>query len=238
MNFQKGIKDGLPIGIGYFAVSFSFGIAGSKLLAWPFVTLISMANLTSAGQFAGLQIMADAAGTLVEMAIASFFINLRYSLMAISLSQKVDANFGTGKRLLLATGITDEIYAVSMSQDGKVSARYFLGLSTLPYVGWALGTLTGGICGEILPAMVTNALGVALYGMFIAIVVPPMKGSRPTCVAVAIAIALSLSFRYVPALSGVTVGFAIIICAVVASLVCAFFFPMRESGDDSHEEAA
>ncbi|MCQ2055588.1 MAG: AzlC family ABC transporter permease [Fibrobacter sp.] len=238
MSFLKGLKDGSPIGLGYFAVSFSFGIAGAKVLTWPLVTLISMTNLTSAGQFAGLQIMADAAGTLVEMAIASFFINLRYSLMAISLSQKVDANFGTGKRLLLATGITDEIYAVSMSQDGKVSARYFLGLSTLPYVGWALGTLTGGICGEILPAMVTNALGVALYGMFIAIVVPPMKGSRPTCVAVAIAIALSLSFRYVPALSGVTVGFAIIICAVVASLVCAFFFPMRESGDDSHEEAA
>lgn len=238
MSFLKGLKDGSPIGLGYFAVSFSFGIAGAKVLTWPLVTLISMTNLTSAGQFAGLQIMADAAGTLVEMAIASFFINLRYSLMAISLSQKVDANFGTGKRLLLSTGITDEIYAVSMSQDGKVSARYFLGLSTLPYVGWALGTLTGGICGEILPAMVTNALGVALYGMFIAIVVPPMKGSRPTCVAVAIAIALSLSFRYVPALSGVTVGFAIIICAVVASLVCAFFFPMRESGDDSHEEAA
>lgn len=238
MGFLKGLKDGSPIGLGYFAVSFSFGIAGAKVLTWPLVTLISMTNLTSAGQFAGLQIMADAAGTLVEMAIASFFINLRYSLMAISLSQKVDANFGTGKRLLLSTGITDEIYAVSMSQDGKVSARYFLGLSTLPYVGWALGTLTGGICGEILPAMVTNALGVALYGMFIAIVVPPMKGSRPTCVAVAIAIALSLSFRYVPALSGVTVGFAIIICAVVASLVCAFFFPMRESGDDSHEEAA
>lgn len=237
MSFLKGLKDGSPIGLGYFAVSFSFGIAGAKVLTWPLVTLISMTNLTSAGQFAGLQIMADAAGTLVEMAVASFFINLRYSLMAISLSQKVDANFGTGKRLLLATGITDEIYAVSMSQDGKVSARYFLGLSTLPYVGWALGTLTGGICGEILPAMVTNALGVALYGMFIAIVVPPMKGSRPTCVAVAIAIALSLSFRYVPALSGVTVGFAIIICAVVASLVCAFFFPMRESGDDSHEEA-
>ncbi len=238
MSFLKGLKDGSPIGLGYFAVSFSFGIAGAKVLTWPLVTLISMTNLTSAGQFAGLQIMADAAGTLVEMAIASFFINLRYSLMAISLSQKVDANFGTGKRLLLSTGITDEIYAVSMSQDGKVSARYFLGLSTLPYVGWALGTFTGGICGEILPAMVTNALGVALYGMFIAIVVPPMKGSRPTCVAVAIAIALSLSFRYVPALSGVTVGFAIIICAVVASLVCAFFFPMRESGDDSHEEAA
>lgn len=237
MSFLKGLKDGSPIGLGYFAVSFSFGIAGAKVLTWPLVTLISMTNLTSAGQFAGLQIMADAAGTLVEMAVASFFINLRYSLMAISLSQKVNSNFGTGKRLLLATGITDEIYAVSMSQDGKVSARYFLGLSTLPYVGWALGTLTGGICGEILPAMVTNALGVALYGMFIAIVVPPMKGSRPTCVAVAIAIALSLSFRYVPALSGVTVGFAIIICAVVASLVCAFFFPMRESGDDSHEEA-
>ena len=133
MKFSTGVKDGLPIGFGYFAVSFSFGIAGSKFLAWPLVTLISMTNLTSAGQFAGLQIMADAAGTFIEMAIATFFINLRYSLMAISLSQKVAPSFGTFKRLLLATGITDEIYALAVSQTEPVTARYFAGLMVLPY---------------------------------------------------------------------------------------------------------
>ena len=238
VNFQKGIKDGLPIGIGYFAVSFSFGIAGSKLLAWPFVTLISMANLTSAGQFAGLQIMADAAGTFLEMALATLFINLRYSLMAISLSQKVSPSFSTGKRLLLATGITDEIFAVSMLQKEKVTPIYFLGLSTLPYLGWSLGTMTGAICGQILPTMVTNALGVALYGMFVAIVVPQMKVHKPTIFAVAIAIAMSLAFKYVPALSGVTVGFAIIICATIASLAAAFLFPIKEDESSGAAEPA
>ena len=133
MTFSNGVKGGLPIGLGYFAVSFSFGIAGSKFLSWPLVTFISMTNLTSAGQFAGLQIMADAAGTFIEMAIATFFINLRYSLMAISLSQKVAPSFGTGKRLLLATGITDEIYALAVSQTEPVTARYFAGLMVLPY---------------------------------------------------------------------------------------------------------
>ncbi len=237
MTFSKGVKDGLPIGLGYFAVSFSFGIAGSKFFSWYLVTLISMTNLTSAGQFAGLQIMADAAGTFIEMAIATFFINLRYSLMAISLSQKVAPNFGTFKRLLLATGITDEIYALAVSQKSAVTARYFAGLMVLPYIGWSSGTMAGAICGEILPAVVTNALGVALYGMFVAIVVPQMKTSRSTLIAVAIAIACSFAFKFVPALSHVTVGFAIIICALVASLLGATLFPVKDDPEQQKEGA-
>ena len=136
------------------------------------------------------------------------------------------SEFGTAKRLLLATGITDEIFAVAMSQK-SVTPIYFLGLSTLPYFGWSLGTMVGAICGEILPAMVTNALGVALYGMFVAIVVPQMKSHGPTIFAVAIAVALSCAFKFFPPLSGVSVGFAIIICALVASLVAAALFPMK-----------
>lgn len=196
-------------------------------MSWPLVTFISMTNLTSAGQFAGLQIMANASGTLIEMAIASFFINLRYSLMAISLSQNVAPSFTTAKRLLLSTGITDEIYALAMAQKEKVTARYFLGLMVLPYLGWSCGTLCGSICGEVLPSVVTNALGVALYGMFIAIVVPQMKVSRPVFVACLIAIVLSFCFKFLPVLNSVSVGFAIIICAVVASLVCALIFPVK-----------
>lgn len=230
MKFSKGVKDGLPIVVGYFAVSFAFGInAGAALNSWLLATFISMTNLTSAGQFAGMKIMSSATGTLLELAIASFFINLRYSLMAISLSQKVTPGFNTAKRLLLATGITDEIYAVSMSQAERVNPLYFLGLMTLPYLGWSGGTLTGAVCGQILPDMVVNALGVALYGMFIAIVVPPMKSHRPTFIAVLIAIALSFAFFYVPVLNTVSSGFAIIICAVVASLICAAFFPVNDS---------
>lgn len=238
MTFSKGVKDGLPIGIGYFAVSFAFGInAGAALNSWLLATFISMTNLTSAGQFAGLQIMSSATGTLIELAIASFFINLRYSLMAISLSQKVSPSFTTTKRLLLATGITDEIYAVSMSQKEKVNPIYFLGLMTLPYIGWSGGTLTGAVCGQILPTMVVNALGVALYGMFVAIVVPPMKSSRPTLIAVLIAVALSFAFYFVPLLKeNVSSGFAIIICAVVASLVCARLFPLPADGTPSADD--
>lgn len=234
MTFSKGVKDGLPIGVGYFAVSFAFGInAGAALNSWLYATFISMTNLTSAGQFAGLKIMSSATGTLLELAIASLFINLRYSLMAISLSQKVSSGFTTGKRLLLATGITDEIYAVSMAQKERVNPIYFLGLSTLPYIGWAGGTLTGAVCGQILPDMVVNALGVALYGMFVAIVVPPMKANRPVLIAVLIAIALSFTFFYAPVLKEVSSGFAIIICAVAASLVCAALFPIKDQPEAS-----
>ena len=228
MKFSNGVIDGFPIGIGYFAVSFSFGIAGSKILSWPLVTLISMTNLTSAGQFAGLQIM-QAAGTLIEMVIATFFINLRYSLMAISLSQKVSPSFGTFKRLFLSIGITDEIYALAIGAKERVTPAYFFGLTVLPYLGWSLGTLSGAIAGEILPNIHTNALGVALYGMFVAIVVPQMKAHLPTCIAVAISIALSCAFNFIPLLKNVSTGFAIIICAVVASLICAKFFPIQKA---------
>lgn len=228
MKFSKGLIDGLPIGIGYLAVSFSFGIAGSKAVSWPLVTLISMTNLTSAGQFAGLKIM-EAAGTFLEMALATFFINLRYSLMAISLSQKVSPDFRTPERLLLSIGITDEIYALAMSAKERVTPLYFLGLMTLPYIGWSLGTLSGAIAGEVLPNILTNALGVALYGMFVAIVVPKAKSHRPTLFAVILSIALSFAFFYLPGLKNVSTGFAIILCAVISSLFAARIFPVKDS---------
>lgn len=226
MKFSQGILDGVPIGIGYFAVSFSFGIAGSQILAWPLVTLVSMTNITSAGQFAGLQIM-QAAGTFVEMAIATFFINLRYSLMAISLSQKAAPSFSTWKRLILGMGITDEIYALAVGAPKPVTASYFTGLVAVPYLGWSLGTLCGALAGEILPQFLTNALGVALYGMFIAIVVPKAKKSLPIFLAVVLSVALSCAFRFVPGLDSVSPGFAIILCSIFASLLAAKFFPVR-----------
>lgn len=226
MKFSQGIFDGTPIGIGYFAVSFSFGIAASKCLSPAFATLVSMTNLTSAGQFAGMQIMA-AAGSFAEMAVATLFINLRYSLMAVSLSQKVSPSFGTGKRLLLGFCITDEIYAVAMGKSSRVNPAYFLGLSLIPYLGWTCGTLCGAVAGEILPKFLTEALGVALYGMFIAIVVPQMKLQKSDSIAVAIAVALSTAFFCIPILQKVSVGFSIILCSVVASLFAAKFFPLK-----------
>lgn len=239
-RYLEGIKDGIPIGLGYLSVSFTFGIAavapgdgGNVLTVWQ-ALLISMTNLTSAGQVAGLQIMLTG-GTLVEMAISEFIINLRYSLMSISLSQKVNRKFKGIYRWLLGFGITDEIYAVAVLHKGAVGRSYFLGLMTIPYIGWSLGTLLGALSGNLLPAIVCSALGLAIYGMFIAIIIPPMKKSRSTLIVVCIAIILSCLFAYVPGLNKISVGFTIIICAVAASLIGAIFFPVEGETEEEEE---
>lgn len=231
-EFQNGIRDGIPIALGYLGVSFTFGIMGSAGgLSWWQTVLISMTNVTSAGQFAGLNIML-AAGGYFEMALAQFVINLRYSLMSISLSQKVDRKFTGIFRWIFGFVMTDEIFAVAAGHKGAVSRRYFLGLATLPYFGWAGGTLAGAILGDVLPELVVNALSVALYGMFIAIVVPAVRDSHTIGIPVAIAIVLSFILTYVPGLNQISVGFAVIICAVIASVIGAIFYPI----DDEEEE--
>ncbi len=221
----RGIKDGIPIGLGYFSVSFSFGIlAVAEGLTWWEAVLISMTNLTSAGQFAGVTVMA-AAGSLAELAVTQFVINLRYALMSISLSQKVSDRFRGVSRAILGFGITDEIYAVAMGHDGPVTRSYFTGLCIIPYIGWALGTLGGAVCGNILPEIICDALGIALYGMFIAIVIPPMKHDRKVVIVVLMAIAVSLVFNYVPVINHISAGFAIIISSIIAAAVGALLFP-------------
>ena len=158
-QFIQGVKDGGAIGIGYLSVSFTFGLeAASSGLLWWEALLVSMMNLTSAGQFAGITIMA-AAGTYIEMALSQFVINLRYALMSISLSQKVSPEFGSGKKMLLGFAVTDEIFAVAMSRQGEVSSKYFAGLAVLPYLGWTSGTLAGAVCGNILPIQSRTRLG-------------------------------------------------------------------------------
>ncbi|MCR5848660.1 MAG: AzlC family ABC transporter permease [Lachnospiraceae bacterium] len=227
-SFRKGFTDGIPIGLGYLAVSFSFGIlaVAGGLNIWQ-ATLISMTNLTSAGQFAGLTIMLSG-GSIVEMIISQIVINLRYSLMSISLSQHIDKTMNLPRKLFYGEFHTDEIFAVSVGHPEKLGNRYFLGVIIAPYIGWTLGTFLGAVCGEVLPAIITNALGVALYGMFIAIVVPPMKHSWKMATVVGIAVLLSVAFAYVPVLKNITPGFAIIICAVTASLFGAFVFPVSD----------
>lgn len=227
-SFKKGLTDGIPIGLGYLAVSFSFGILAVKcgLNIWQ-ATLISMLNLTSAGQFAGLTIMTGA-GTIIEMILSQFVINLRYSLMSISMSQHIDETVNFPRKLFFGAFHTDEIYAVGMGRPGKLGKKYFLGVIIAPYIGWALGTFLGGLCGEILPDILVSALGVALYGMFIAIFIPPMKHSYKITIVVAIAVTLSVSFAYIPIFKDVSSGFSIIICAVVASAVGAWLFPVKD----------
>lgn len=227
-EYVHGLKDGLPIGLGYFPVAFTLGImAISQGMNWWEATMISLFNLTSAGEFAGLTIIA-AGGSLIEMALNQFVINLRYALMSITLSQRVDSSIRGGWRLLAAYTNTDEIFALGTSRKGPVTRWYWEGLSTLPVVGWTLGTTFGAILGAVLPDRLLDALGIAIYAMFMAIIIPQAKRSKAALFTVILGAALSCAFRYMPLLSGIPSGFSVIICAVVAAVLAAVLFPVDE----------
>jgi predicted branched-subunit amino acid permease len=230
--FLKGVKHGLPIGLGYLSVSFAFGMqcVGGGLTVMQ-ALLISMTNLTSAGQLAGLQVML-AGSSLVEMALTQFIINLRYSLMGISLSQRLDGSFTTPWRMLLSFHITDEIFAVASTKRHKVGTRYFAGLASAPYLGWALGTLLGALAGTLLPDTVRGCLGLMLFGMFIAIIIPPARRERGVLFAICVAVGLSCLFYYLPFFDFLSGGFSLIISAVIASVLAAWLFPVA----NAHEE--
>ncbi len=224
----KGLRCGLPIGIGYFSVAFSFGIAAVSMgISWWEAVLISFTNLTSSGQFAGIGIIA-ASGSYLEMALTELIINIRYTLMGISFSQKKADEFKGPSLLILGHCITDEIFAVAMSSPGQIRAPFMAGLSILPYIGWTGGTLVGAVCGNILPASIINALGIMIYGMFIAVIVPGMKQERPVLCIVLLAILISCILHFVPVFDFITEGFSIIICAVIASAFGAFLFPVKK----------
>jgi predicted branched-subunit amino acid permease len=226
-SFKKGLKDGLPIAIGYFSVSFAFGIFAIENGLTVFqAVIISLLNLTSAGQLAAVPIIAGG-GTFLELALSQLVINSRYSLMSVSLSQKLSKRVKLPQKLLIAYGNTDEIFAVSVSNKGDVGTKYMLGIILLPVIGWTSGTFLGGFVGNILPPMVTAALGVAIYGMFVAIVMPVAKKEKMTALCVLLAIAISCAFRYIPLLKSVPSGFTVIICAVVASAIFAIIAPIK-----------
>lgn len=228
MDFTKGIKDGIPIALGYFSVSIAFGLMAVEAgCTWVEAMLISLTNLTSAGQFAGVTVLAHM-GTYIEMALTQLVINSRYALMGISLSQKVNARFKGIWRVILGFAITDEIFAVAIGQEGELSRRYFAGLAIIPIIGWTSGTIVGAVLGNIMPEIITSALGVALYGMFIAVVVPKARENMHVLAVVITAVAISVALRYIPVFSGISAGFAIIICAVIASAAGAVFFPVKE----------
>lgn len=224
-SYTKGVQDGLSIGLGYFSVSFSFGILAVKGGLSVFQsTLISAITVTSAGQFAGLDsILTDA--SLLALICTQIIINLRYGLMSLSLSQKLDENVGTFKRCIIAFFNTDEIFAVAMGQKGRLGLTYMLGLATLPWIGWSSGTLVGAIAGEILPSSISSALGLALYGMFIAIVVPVATTSKPVTIVVLLAALFSCIVFFIPSLQ----SFSIIICTILSAAIVALLFPIDEA---------
>lgn len=235
-SFKTGLSDGVPIALGYLSVSFTFGImASAGKLPVVIAVLISMTNLTSAGQFAGLNLILGG-GSLVEMALTQLVINLRYALMSISLSQKMHKSVTLPDRFLIAFGNTDEIFAVASAKSGEVGKKYMLGLILLPFFGWSGGTLLGAAAGNILPESLTSALGIAIYGMFLAIFIPAMRRSRPITIVVLVSVALSCAFAYLPALKNVSSGFVIILCALAASAVGALIAPVGQT--DAPEESA
>lgn len=229
-EFRKGVRHGIPIAMGYLSVSFAFGMkAVGDGLTWLQAVIISLTNLTSAGQMAGLPLMLGGA-SLAEMALTQLTINLRYGLMGLSLGRKLDDSMGTLQRLIFSFADTDEIFAVASSQPGRVGKHYLYGLMLMPIVGWTLGTLLGGVAGTLLPDFVRRALGIAIYGMFLAIILPPARKRKPVRFVVIIAVGLSLCFRYVPGLNQISSGFAIIICAVAAAAIGAAVYPAQEGG--------
>lgn len=227
-SFKKGLKDGVPIALGYLSVSFTFGMmAAAGGLPVSVAVAISMTNLTSAGQFAGLSLLL-AGGGYFEMALTQLVINLRYALMSVSLSQKLHKSVTLLDRLLIAFGNTDEIFAVASGQPQEVGKKYMYGLILMPYLGWTLGTLLGAAASAALSETVRSALGIAIYGMFLAIFIPPMKRSGAVTAVVLVSAALSCLFAYAPILDRVSSGFVIIICAVVAAALGAVLQPVKE----------
>ena len=232
-RFRRGLTAGIPIALGYLSVSFGFGILAvrSGLTVWQ-AALISLTCVTSAGQVAGVGIIATG-GTLLEMALVQFTINLRYALMSLSLSQKLDKKFTTPHRLLASYGITDEIFAVSAAEPVLLTPAFMYGLILISVTGWIMGTTLGAAAGEILPESISAALGILLYGMFIAIVIPPARKQKSILFAAVLASALSLiAHFFLPALSS---GFTVILCTVIASAATALLFPVPEEEEKTSD---
>lgn len=227
-NFKIGLRDGVAVGIGYVAVSFAFGLLAVSAGLGPLeALLVSMLNLTSAGQIAALPALAG--GSLVELVLGQAVINSRYALMSVSLSQRLAPSVGLRHRLLIGFINTDEIFALSMSKGEALGPRYFYGLAISPIIGWSLGTVLGAIAGSLLPAGLVAALSVAMYAMFVAILVPASMDNRATLIAVLLSAALSSAFYYLPSLSSVPSGFTVIIIAVAVGVVMSLVAPIKDA---------
>ena len=226
--FLRGMRDGMPIALGYLAVAFTLGIAArnSGLTAFQ-ATLASLLNNASAGEYAGFTVIREQL-SYVEMAVMIFITNMRYLLMSCALSQKLASSVSMPERLLVGFGVTDEIFGVSVAVPGYLNPRYSYGLMAVAVPGWALGTCLGVVMGNILPAAVVRALSVGLYGMFIAIFVPPSKKSRTVCLLVVVSMALSYAFARIPTFAGISEGIRTIILTVLLSSAAAVLAPVRE----------
>lgn len=228
LDFLEGTKQGIPIALGYFPVSFTFGLMAVKggIPVW-IVILISMTNLTSAGQFAGTNLIIAGSG-YVEITVTTFIINIRYMLMSLSLSQKITQGIPSIKRWIMAFGVTDETFTVAAMQKKDITFAFMTGLEILPYIGWTLGTASGAVVCTLLPQTLQNSMGIALYAMFIALVIPAAKKSKAALSVAACAILFSSILKWIPLFSVISGGWRIIIATVIACTIGAKIFPLED----------
>ena len=231
LAFGQGLRDGLPIGLGYFAVSFSLGIAARNAGLNALQGLLaSLLNNASAGEYIAFTLIA-AGASYMELITMEAVANARYLLMSAALSQKLKENTSIFKRLLLGFTVTDEIFGVSMMQEGYLNPYFTYGAFAVATTGWTGGTLLGALMGDILPASVVTALSVGLYGMFISVFVPEAKKNRIVALLVLVSFVLSAAFEYLPYISTLSSGLRVIILTVVISLGAALLFPIKEESD-------
>lgn len=236
-GFLDGMRDGIPIALGYFAVSFTLGIACRNIgMSAAQATVMSLTNLTSAGEFAALGIMA-AGSSLWEMALSQLVINLRYMLMSCSLSQKMAPDTPLFHRLLVGYGVTDEIFGISVNVPGRLDPRYTYGAVCVAAPSWALGTCLGVVLGNVLPMRLVAALSVALYGMFIAIIVPPARRNRLLGLLILLSMAASWLFARLPIFESISGGMKVIILTVLISGAAAVLFPVHGEAAKAAKDA-
>ncbi len=242
--FRNGNRDGIPIALGYFAVAFTLGIAAKSAGFTALqAAIVSLTNLASAGQYAGFTMVRDGA-SYVEMAIMILVTNARYMLMSSALSQKFDPETPFWHRLLVGYSVTDEVFGICIGVPGKLNPLYPYGAMLLTVPGWTLGTYFGVVMGNVLPARVVSALSVALYGMFIAIIIPPARKSRVILGLVSVSMVLSALLTYVHFFDFIPSGVKVILLTVVIATAAALLFPVTEDpysavrGEGSEDDKA
>lgn len=237
--FVRGMRDGLPIALGYFAVSFALGIKATEAGLFPWQSaLMSFLNVTSAGEAAGITLL-GVGTTYFELGFTQLVINIRYLLMSCSLSQKLSSDTGIFHRLLIGYGVTDEIFGISVSYEGKLSPYYSYGAISVAVPGWTLGTFLGALMGDLLPERIVGALSVALYAMFLAIILPPARKSRVIACLVAVSMVASaiLSYLYDTLnLYWFSDGFRIVALTVLFSVIAAILFPIKDEFAENEEK--
>lgn len=231
-DFKRGLQKGLPIMIGYLSVSFTFGVKAVNGGIPPLAAiLMSFTNLTSAGQFAGATLLMTQGG-MIELILTTLVINIRYMLMSLALSQKITES-SLVQRLLVGYGITDEIFAVASTEPDDVTPRYMYGLICLPLIGWTFGTALGAIASGLMPEVLSQAMELGLYAMFIAIIIPPAKKNKAIAMVILVAVILQCVFYIIPFLTTISVGFRIILTAVVAAALGALVFPITKEEEEN-----